>query len=191
MPKIVDHDAYRDDLLSRCFWVFTQYGYDKVTMRKIAQALGVSTGTLYHYFPNKQAIIKALFDWVMRTNVGDVKSRVRDIDVTSMRIDVATEFWKENGDYYRHVMLLAFDLLRNTPKEEHEPVFQSFADYYKKAMVEIFNIPYEFAELLFILFLGSVFHSIVTPHGFSYDKAVDTIVKLIYDTVKKGCNDTT
>ncbi|MCX8123481.1 MAG: TetR/AcrR family transcriptional regulator [Spirochaetes bacterium] len=189
MPKVVDHDAYRDDLLSRCFWVFAQYGYDKMTMRQIAKVLGVSTGTLYHYFPNKQAIIKALFDWVMRTNVGDVKNRVRDIDVTSMRIDIAKDFWKQNAEYYRHVMLLAFDLLRNTSKEEHEPVFKSFADYYKNAMVEIFKIPYEFSELLFILFLGSVFHSIVTPQSFSYDNAVNTIVTLIREAVKEnGCN---
>lgn len=179
MPKVVDHDAYRDELLSGCFSVFAQYGYDKVTMRKIAQVLGVSTGTLYHYFPNKQAIIKALFDWVMRTNVGDALNRMHDIDDIDRRIDIASEFWKEYGQYYQKVMLLAFDLWRNSIKEESQPVFMSFSSYYRDAMVRIFDISEEFSELLFVIFLGSVFHAIITPDHFSYDNTVDTITRLI------------
>lgn len=179
MPKVVDHDAYRDELLARCFFVFARYGYDKITMRKIAQVLQVSTGTLYHYFPNKQAIVKALFDWVMRTNVGDAISRVRDIDKMDIRVDIVSDFWKENAEYYKHVMLLAFDLWRNTETRENQPVFKAFADYYKDAMVKVFDIPYEFSELLFVIFLGSVFHSIITPDHFSYSNTVDTIVELI------------
>ncbi len=179
MPKVVDHDAYRDELLSRCFWVFAKYGYDKMTMRKIAGVLKVSTGTLYHYFPNKQAIIKALFDWVMRTNIGDAYNRTRDIKDVNGRIDIACAFWKENAEYYRHVMLLAYDFWRNTTVSESEPVFLAFANYYKDAMVRIFDISYEFSELLFTLFLGAIFHSIITPAHYSYCDTVDTIVALI------------
>jgi len=179
MPKIVNRDAYRDELLSGCFSVFARYGYDKVTMRKIAQVLGVSTGTLYHYFPNKQAIIKALFDWVMRTNIGDAFNRMHDIDDIYKRIDIASGFWKEYGEYYQKVMLLAFDLWRNSTKDESQPVFMSFSRYYRDAMVRIFEISEDFSELLFIIFLGSVFHSIITPDHFSYNKTVDTIAQLI------------
>ncbi len=186
MPKVVDHDGYRDELLARCFFVLARYGYDKITMRKIAQFLKVSTGTLYHYFPNKQAIVKELFDWVMRTNVGDALSRVRNIDKLDKRIDIASLFWKENEEYYKHVMLLAFDLWRNTDKKDNQPVFKAFADYYKNAMVKIFDIPYNFSELLFVIFLGSVFHSVITPDHFSYKNTVDTIVDLIRK--QKGVN---
>lgn len=179
MPKVVDRDAYKDELLSKCFNIFAQYGYDKVTMRTIAQKIGVSTGTLYHYFPNKQAIIKALFDWVMRTNIGDAFNRMHEIDDIENRIDIASEFWKEYGQYYQKVMLLAFDLWRNSAKDESQPVFLSFSQYYRDAMVRIFNISEEFSELLFVIFLGSVFHSIITSDHFSYNNTVDTITQLI------------
>jgi AcrR family transcriptional regulator len=51
MPKIVDHDQYRKELLSKCFDLFAEKGYGSITMRQIAEGLNVSTGTLYHYFP--------------------------------------------------------------------------------------------------------------------------------------------
>ena len=60
MPKIVDHEQYRKELLDKCFDLFAQKGYGSITMRQIAEGLGVSTGTLYHYFPSKQALFEQL-----------------------------------------------------------------------------------------------------------------------------------
>ena len=53
MPKIVDRDRYRKELLNKCFDIFAEKGYSSVTMREIGSEIGVSTGTLYHYFPSK------------------------------------------------------------------------------------------------------------------------------------------
>lgn len=60
MPKIVDHEQYRKELLDKCFDLFALKGYDSITMRQIAEGLGVSTGTLYHYFPSKQILFEQL-----------------------------------------------------------------------------------------------------------------------------------
>lgn len=62
MPKIVDHGKYKQDLLARSFECFAEKGYGQMTMRELAQSLGVSTGTLYHYFPSKEAIFEELVD---------------------------------------------------------------------------------------------------------------------------------
>ena len=37
-------------------------GYDKTTMRDVADAADVSVGLLYRYFPNKRAVVLALYD---------------------------------------------------------------------------------------------------------------------------------
>ena len=58
MPRIVDHDAYREELLQQAFALFARQSYGAVSMRQIAEALGVSTGTLYHYFPSKRALFE-------------------------------------------------------------------------------------------------------------------------------------
>ncbi len=64
MPKIVDAQQYRQELLSKCFDLFAEKGYANVTTRQIAKELEVSTGTLYHYFPNKQVLFEQLAEQV-------------------------------------------------------------------------------------------------------------------------------
>ncbi|MBX9666652.1 MAG: TetR/AcrR family transcriptional regulator [Candidatus Obscuribacterales bacterium] len=63
MPKIVDHEKYRNELLARSFECFALKGYSQLTMRDLAKHLGVSTGTLYHYFPSKESIFEQLVDY--------------------------------------------------------------------------------------------------------------------------------
>ena len=70
MPKQVDHDAYRRELIDQCVELFAQRGYAALTMREIARALGVSTGTLYHSFPTKQAIFSEVARRAMETDEG-------------------------------------------------------------------------------------------------------------------------
>jgi AcrR family transcriptional regulator len=62
VPKIVDHEKYKKELLTSAFECFAEKGYGQITMRDLAKSLGVSTGTLYHYFPSKQAIFEELVD---------------------------------------------------------------------------------------------------------------------------------
>ncbi|MBD2344066.1 TetR/AcrR family transcriptional regulator [Anabaena subtropica] len=69
MPKIVNHDQYRKELLSKCFDLFAEKGYGSITMRQISQSLKVSTGTLYHYFPSKQALFEQLVEEISQQDV--------------------------------------------------------------------------------------------------------------------------
>ncbi|WP_165492227.1 TetR/AcrR family transcriptional regulator [Egibacter rhizosphaerae] len=54
MPKIVDHEEYRAELLAGSAELFADRGFDGLTTREVADALGVSTGTIYHYFSGKR-----------------------------------------------------------------------------------------------------------------------------------------
>lgn len=60
MPKVVDHDEYRKELLEKSFEAFAEKGYGQLTMRELARHLKVSTGTLYHYFKSKEQIFEEL-----------------------------------------------------------------------------------------------------------------------------------
>ncbi|MCW5829346.1 MAG: TetR/AcrR family transcriptional regulator [Deltaproteobacteria bacterium] len=42
--------------------ILTEQGYDNLSTNRIARTAGVSPGSLYQYFPNKEAIIAALLD---------------------------------------------------------------------------------------------------------------------------------
>lgn len=75
MPKVIDHERYRDELLHRYLDIFARRGYLDVTMREIARELGVSTGTLYHYFPTKKDLLEQLFHLASRRDSSAVLPR--------------------------------------------------------------------------------------------------------------------
>ncbi len=54
----------RDELLETALRLFNAHGTAAVSANRIAAATGISPGNLYYWFPNKQAIIRALFaEW--------------------------------------------------------------------------------------------------------------------------------
>ena len=69
MPKIVNNEQYRKELLGKCFNLFAEKGYAAITMRQISAGLKVSTGALYHYFPNKQALFEQLVEEISQQDI--------------------------------------------------------------------------------------------------------------------------
>jgi AcrR family transcriptional regulator len=69
VPKKVDHAHMRDALVDGCARLFAERGYASLTMREVAAAVGVSTGTLYHYFPGKDALFAAVVGAVTRQDL--------------------------------------------------------------------------------------------------------------------------
>jgi AcrR family transcriptional regulator len=49
-----------EDILHAAGEIFTEHGYDHATAQMIAQRADVSAGSLYQFFPNKEAIAQAL-----------------------------------------------------------------------------------------------------------------------------------
>jgi AcrR family transcriptional regulator len=57
MPKEVNHDQRREELLEAVWRVIARAGMEGATMRAIAKETGWSTGVLAHYFGDKDDII--------------------------------------------------------------------------------------------------------------------------------------
>lgn len=61
-PKIVDKQARRDGIIEAAVGVFARDGYKGASVDDIADAAGVSKGTVYGYFDNKEALFYATFE---------------------------------------------------------------------------------------------------------------------------------
>jgi AcrR family transcriptional regulator len=57
VPKIVDHDVRREELVEAAWRVIARAGMVGATMREIAREAGVSTGILAHYFADKEDLL--------------------------------------------------------------------------------------------------------------------------------------
>jgi len=61
-PKQARAQETLDALLEGAAQVLRRHGYARATTNRIAEATGVSVGTVYEYFPDKDAIFAALID---------------------------------------------------------------------------------------------------------------------------------
>ena len=107
-----NYDEKRRAILNRSAELFSEHGYDRASMNKIAEACGVSKANLYHYYKDKEGLLfdvirfhlKALLDVIEEANrpelpagerlrelVGAVLEAYRDADsqhnvqISSMR----------------------------------------------------------------------------------------------------------
>ena len=52
-----DYDEKRQAILDRSAELFSEYGYDRASMSRIAAACGVSKANLYHYYKDKEGLL--------------------------------------------------------------------------------------------------------------------------------------
>src|SRR6516164_1028977 len=76
-----------DALLEATARVLVKQGYDRASTNKIAAVAGVSIGSLYQYFPSKEALVAA----VIERHTRDLLQVVRDtfLKVVSRPIEIA------------------------------------------------------------------------------------------------------
>ena len=65
MPKIIEN--VREKLLEEAKRQVKEQGYSAMTIRSVATACGVGTGTVYNYFPSKDILVASfmLEDWML------------------------------------------------------------------------------------------------------------------------------
>lgn len=69
MPKIVDHDERRLELVDATWRIIARQGMEGATMREIALEAGFANGALKPYFPTKDTLLEFAFGHVFnRTN---------------------------------------------------------------------------------------------------------------------------
>jgi len=69
VPKIVDHDERRLELVGATWRIIARLGIESATMREIATEAGFANGALKPYFPTKDTLLTFAFSHVFnRTN---------------------------------------------------------------------------------------------------------------------------
>ncbi|MBB3665278.1 AcrR family transcriptional regulator [Prauserella sediminis] len=58
MPRRVDHDERREEIVIGVIAVMAEQGLEAVSLRSVAQAAGVSMGRVQHYFSSKAELIQ-------------------------------------------------------------------------------------------------------------------------------------
>ncbi|MEH1870787.1 TetR/AcrR family transcriptional regulator [Nostoc sp.] len=142
MPKIVDHEQYRKELLDKCFDLFGQKGYGSITMRQIAEVLGVSTGTLYHYFPSKQALFEQLAQEICEQDLSGALAELEGAQTLQESMEALGRYLVKNEDYFIKWTYIWIDFCQHKGSKEmlKNSVFKRTNQRYQEAVCDFLGI---------------------------------------------------
>ncbi|MEI7026411.1 TetR/AcrR family transcriptional regulator [Paenibacillus sp. y28] len=78
MPKIVDHAKRKEQIAEATWQVIRREGLDGVSVRRIAEEMGISLGALRHYFDSQEELLA----FAMRLISSRVHARIRSLPFT-------------------------------------------------------------------------------------------------------------
>ncbi len=182
MPKIVDHDQYRQELLSQSFDLFAKKGYASITMRQLAAGLGVSTGTLYHYFPSKRVLFEQLIDQLSQQDILRATAGLRDSQTLTERIHIIGDFLAKNEDYFLKQTYLMMDFYQHEDfeKTRSNDALQKAYKLYQQAISNYIGI--SDPELIYFVLAqidGLILHRLYGNETFSIREQVLLLGKML------------
>ncbi|BBD68268.1 transcriptional regulator [Nostoc commune NIES-4072] len=142
MPKIVDHEQYRKELLDKCFDLFAEKGYGSITMRQIAEGLRVSTGTLYHYFPSKQALFEQLAQEICEQDLSTALAELQGAQTLQESMEALGRYLVKNEDYFIKWTYIWIDFCQHKDSKEmlKNSIFKRNNQRYQKVIGDLFGI---------------------------------------------------
>ena len=128
-----------DALVEATARILVKEGFEKASTNRIAEIAGVSVGSLYQYFPSKEALVAAVIDRHNEEIMGIVRSAL--IEVADMPIDKAV----------RKLVTVAIEAHRIDPKL-HRVLAEQIPRTGRLKDIETFNRE---AHALFLAYLES------------------------------------
>jgi AcrR family transcriptional regulator len=195
VPKVVDHDQYRQTLLEQAFTLFAERGYATITMRDVATSLQVSTGTLYHYFPNKQAMFKSLMDYLVERDELAVLSQSQQRQHNQNQqgqhgqqqtLEVLLQYIEQNEAYFRQQIQLMVDYRQ--VHGQHTPELAAVALKYRRSVEQLTGLGEGEVTLLLSQILGLVLLRMVEgqPQGLEQQSFVQQSAALLHWLSSQG-----
>lgn len=93
MPRLKGNT--KEIIMEKSLKLFAERGFDAVSIRTIAEAVGIGNSALYKHFPSKQAI----FDAIVETSKEKYLARCRQVTAQIRGIDEMKKYCLEMFDY--------------------------------------------------------------------------------------------
>lgn len=162
MPKIVDHEAMRERILTRSFELFARKGFAAVTMRGIARESGVSTGSLYHYFETKEHLFRELVRLYATNDISAVVATLPPEADDATRLRAMFAFVTAAESQLQHFVLLVLDYVRHRG-EPSDVVRDAIATYRDAIAEQLRDLDLAFGTLLLDVLFGLLVQRFLDP----------------------------
>ncbi|EMY79130.1 transcriptional regulator, TetR family [Leptospira weilii serovar Ranarum str. ICFT] len=164
MPKIVNHEKYKTEILSKCVDILARRGYSAVSMREIATELDVSTGTLYHYFATKEDIFKELIKFVLHRDIEELQlySKGNPGQTLETRVESLFQMVRIREAYFQNLLYIICDVSRLKNHEEEKLLIADAMKEYVNIIAKHLGVTNpSLNRILISVILGTVVQRIV------------------------------
>ena len=92
MRKLVEHgqltdpDSARGKLLQTAAHLFRNKGFERTTVRDLASAVGIQSGSIFHHFKSKDEILRAVMEETIRYNTALMRAALAEADTVRERV---------------------------------------------------------------------------------------------------------
>lgn len=175
-------EASRALILETALQLFSKHGYDRTSIKMIAEVAGISQGLLYNYFASKDAVLEAIFEQSM----SDVEASFSIADAAASpgeRIERlvrgAFEILKENQRFWRltYGLRMQADVLTGLSKRVRKStsfIRDTLTRYLREAGAEKPEIE---AAILFAVIDGVSQHYVLDATRYPLDAVADRIIQ--------------
>lgn len=179
MPKIVDHEAYREQILAGCYELFAREGFAAVTLRRLSRELGISTGAIYHYFESKEALFEQTVDYISRVELSSAISEVQAGKTREERLGSLIRFLREHDERLRLLLMLVFEFTRQSMTSSDSEIFAAALNTYVESIVTYLpEIPAEDARFVVDMMLGTIVRRVLIRNDDDFSAHIDWLVQL-------------
>ena len=146
------------DILDRSLGLFAERGYAGLSMRGLATGLGVSTGTLYHYFSNKASLFEAMMRHLGRSNVAQATADLQFELTREDRLAIFRFFMEARAESLRHSLWVAIDHQRAEGADAGNLVKEILGGYQDALTDLLADGDPQLGRLLLYMLLGVLVH---------------------------------
>src|SRR5690554_1168323 len=108
---VSDPESARGRLLREAARLFREKGYERTTVRDLAAAVGIQSGSLFHHFRTKEEILKAVMVETIRLNTALMQAAMSSADSNreKLRALVSAELESINGQTGEAMAVLVYE----------------------------------------------------------------------------------
>jgi len=129
--RISDPDSPRGRILVAAAGLFRAKGYNRTTVRDLAAAVGILSGSIFHHFKNKDEILFGIMSEVVKTMDEVLKTALEEAKTISdtVRVLIEIEFCFIHGETADATTVLVYEW-RALSNDCQQQVMQGRADYF-------------------------------------------------------------
>jgi AcrR family transcriptional regulator len=201
MPKKINKEEKKANILEASIRVFAKKGMTKTKMSDIAEAADIGKGTIYEYFRSKDDIFLASFHFFLENVDSVISQRLYRISDPQEKLLAYSSAWAEifEGDYLEYAtIVLDFwaESIRNNQEaialnlvkiydENRKMVKSLLEDCITKDQTSSFDTKIA-ASILIGSLEGLFIQWILDRSAFDFKEAAKISTKIIIDGLKKG-----